>query len=107
MLRTYKLAHITDLADLSEEDAALFVKELPSIFATLRLLKANADGAPLSEVLPHLTYAPDIGDQVVMRAEGKVMNVPGVVMVEAERRNADATDAAADVISQARRRPRP
>ena len=100
-MRTYKLSHITDLTQLTEDDVALFAAELPTLVATLKMAQARAEGALLSDVFPHITYAPEIGDKVVLRTENTNATLDG-----GDVRSAHAVDVVADAaISRARRRP--
>jgi hypothetical protein len=99
-MTTYELSHITDLRSLSPEDLQSFAQELPSFVATMRLVAAAAQarGRDIKDVLPSLTYAPDIGDAVVLRVDGQTRLVADGASVQV----ADATQQA---ISRARRRP--
>lgn len=102
----YKLAHITDLAGIADEDLAQFAKELPTIVATLRMAKAHAqrDGLNLSEQFPHITFDTDLVDEVVLRRPGAEHRFDGAAVQAAERSMA-ASDEAASTIARARRRP--
>ena len=100
-MRTYKLSHITDLAQLSDDDLALFASELPTIVATLKMAQARSEGVPLSETFSHITYAPEIGDQVVLRTSSSTRTLAG-----GEVRAAQNVDVVAEAaITRARRRP--
>lgn len=92
----YQLAHITDLADLSDEDVLKFAAELPTLVAALRIVKsAAADmGVAASERVPHITYAPEIGDQlVVRRADGRLESFSGQSVRAAEPSHTEASAA--------------
>lgn len=99
---SYRLAHITDLATLTDADVAQLAAELPTLVAALRLAARNsAPGQQLSEMLPHITFATDIGDQVVLGTSSGPLPVPGAIMRTAERTD----EAARQAIRRAQRRP--
>ncbi len=71
--QTYRLSHITDLATLADEHIEAFRRDIPTLVSTLRLAAQQADvagdGPLLSSVLPHITFAPDLGDVLVLRTD--------------------------------------
>jgi hypothetical protein len=71
----YKLSHITDLSQLSNEAVAAFAKDLPTLVAALRLAKQAAEqeatGIPLAEVFPFVTLDSEMGDKLILRKDGQ------------------------------------
>lgn len=71
---TYRLEHITDLVQLADEHIAAFQADVPTLVATLQLAAAQHDlvdevGNSLVDVFPHLTFAPELGDAVMLRTD--------------------------------------
>jgi hypothetical protein len=68
----YRLEHITDLVHLADEHVAAFQADVPTLVATLRIAADRHDVAndadnSLDDLFPHLTFAPDLGDAVMLR----------------------------------------
>lgn len=67
---TYQLSTIEDLAHLADEHIAALQADIPSLVATLRVAQEQngtaGDRPPLSHILPHITFAPALGDVVVL-----------------------------------------
>tara|TARA_B100001105_G_scaffold253545_1_gene247331 strand:- start:1843 stop:2886 length:1044 start_codon:yes stop_codon:yes gene_type:complete len=71
---TYRLEHITDLVQLADEHIAAFQADVPTLVATLQLAAAQHDVVnevdnSLAGVFPHLTFAPELGEAVLLRTD--------------------------------------
>jgi len=62
----YKLAHITDLADIADEDVDEFVRGLPGLISMMKIAKhdGSEQGLELATVMPIIRFIPDSSDQV-------------------------------------------
>jgi hypothetical protein len=69
----HKLSHITDLVQLSDEAVATFAKDLPTLIAALRLANqaAIANGTPLKEAFPVISFDSASGDKVILKNSGQ------------------------------------
>lgn len=85
----YSLSHITDLSQLSDADAKTFADEFPTLLATLRIAQRSAKdmGVNLVDSMPHLTFAPGIGDKVVLRGAQTTEHL-GAHVVDADKAQA-------------------
>lgn len=101
-----QLAHITDLAKLSDAEAVQFAKDIPGLVATLRLAAraAQSDGLQLADVLPHVTFDASI-DDIVVHGDGREVHLGNEVAIEADRLDAKSTQDAEALIARHRRRP--
>lgn len=66
------LSHITDLANIPSDLVEKFVKDLPGMIATLKLVKQSCaeEGGSIRQVLPLLRFVPD-NEAVVINAAGQ------------------------------------
>ena len=87
MTRTYSISHITDLADIADEDVDEFVKTLPNLINALKVTKAcQINGLPLSTILPAIRFQPDLKEDVVFNSEDTSLPCTGESLEIAKNR---------------------
>ena len=91
---TYVLEHITDLWKLAGEHVAAFQRDLPTLVATLQVAataayKEKGGKFDLAEVFPHITFAPEMGDVVMLRTAESTRLATGDQVRAAAARGAD------------------
>ena len=60
-MNKYKLEHITDLANIADEDIESFCSELPRLIASLKDVKPiiDAAGVDFKDITPHIDWIAD------------------------------------------------
>jgi len=79
----YDFAHITDLANLDDEDIAYFLKDVPGLIATLKMAKDECvkRGVVLAEVMPTLQYVANDEGTVTLNSDAASITAKGSALV--------------------------
>lgn len=102
----YRLEHITDLVQLADEHIAAFQADVPTLVATLQLAAAHHDvvnevGNSLADVFPHLTFAPELGDALMLRTDESTHVLAGADVRAASRALQNSANGAPTTMSPA------
>lgn len=72
-----ELSHISDMANIDDEDVAEFIASLPGVIAAMKLAKQEcaAIGIPLSQAMPMLQYVADSADSLSIVSESTNLTI--------------------------------